>query len=194
MPDVHNRRAFLRAAAAAGVALSAAQLGEVDEALAWAGQAARQPAAPAWAVLTPAQAAVLDAMTSRLLPAVDGRPGAHEAGVVFYIDRALETFNAGARASYAAGVSDLDARAAKAVPGSSGFVSLDAAYRDQLLREIEQTPFFGAVHFDTIVGAFGVPALGGNRDYAGWHLIGMDHQPMFQAPFGYYDADANRSR
>ena len=26
---------------------------------------------------------------------VDGRPGAHEAGVVFFIDKALATFNAG---------------------------------------------------------------------------------------------------
>jgi hypothetical protein len=26
----------------------------------------------------------------------------------------------------------------------------------------------------------------------GWHLLGLEHQMTFQAPFGYYDADANR--
>jgi hypothetical protein len=61
-----------------------------------------------------------------------------------------------------------------------------------VLRDIEQTPFFQAARFDTIVGTFALPASGGNRDYAGWHKIGFDHQPRFQAPFGYYDAEIGK--
>ena len=59
---------------------------------------------------------------------------------------------------------------------------------------IERTPFFQAVRFDTIVGMFALPTWGGNRDYAGWHMLGLEHQPQFQPPFGYYDADANARR
>jgi len=82
-------------------------------------------------------------------------------------------------------------RAAAKAPGAP-FASLTAAQQDDLLREIEKTPFFQAVWFDTIVGTFGLPTWGGNRDYAGWHLLGFEHQPSYQPPFGYYDADINK--
>ncbi len=56
-----------------------------------------------------------------------------------------------------------------------------------MLESIEKTPFFNAVRFDTIVGTFALPTWGGNRDHAGWKMIGLDHQMAYQAPFGYYD-------
>src|SRR6185436_16295123 len=79
MNDLHNRRIFLRAAAAASAAWATADLAHVEEALAWAGHQAGKGDATL-TVLTRAQADVLDALTSRILPSVDGRPGAHEAG------------------------------------------------------------------------------------------------------------------
>jgi gluconate 2-dehydrogenase gamma chain len=190
--DLHNRRAFLRAAAAAGAAWAAADLVQVEDALAWASQQAGSGDAGSLRVLTRAQADVVDALASRILPSVDGRPGAHEAGVIYFIDRALATFNAGQKKLYADGIADLNRRAARKWRDASTFAKLTPAQQDALLRDIEQTPFFQAARFDTIVGAFALPALGGNRDYAGWHMLGFDHQPRFQAPFGYYDADANR--
>ena len=81
MSDFHNRRTFLRAAAAAGAAWATADLVQVEEALAWANQQAAKSDA-AVTTLTKAQADVVDALTSRILPSIDGRPGAHEAGVV----------------------------------------------------------------------------------------------------------------
>jgi gluconate 2-dehydrogenase gamma chain len=195
MDDVHNRRMFLRAAAAAGVAWAAADLAQVEEALAWAGQQARSAKTrgpSSLTVLTKAQADVVDALTSRILPAVDGRPGAHEAGVLFFIDRALSTFNAAQKKLYSDGIADLNGRAARKQNGTAGFAALTAAQQDELLRDIEKTPFFEAARFDTIVGTFALPTRGGNRDYAGWHLLGFEHQPSFQAPFGYYDAETNR--
>ncbi len=75
--------------------------------------------------------------------------------------------------------------------GGASFAALTPAQQDELLREIEQTPFFQAVRFDTLVGTFALPSWGGNRDFAGWRLLGVEHQPFFQAPFGYYDANAN---
>lgn len=192
MDDIHNRRAFLRAAAAAGVAWAAADLVQVEEALAWAAHQAGTGGAAAVSVLTKAQAEVVDALTSRILPSIDGKPGAHEAGVVYFIDRALGTFNAGQKKLYAEGIADLNRRAAGLAKGAASFAALTPAEQDGILRDIEKTPFFQTARFDTIVGTFALPSWGGNRDYAGWHLLGFEHQPRFQAPFGYYDADVNR--
>ena len=192
--DLHNRRAFLRAAVAAGAAWSAADLLAVEDALAWSADQATGQGRGGFTVLAAADADVLDALASRIIPSVDGRPGAHEAGVVFFIDKALATFNSGQKKMYADGVQDLNRRAARKWKGSASFARLTPAQQDELLREIEKTPFFQAARFDTIVGTFALPTWGGNRDYAGWHMLGLEHQPRFQPPFGEYDAEVNRRR
>lgn len=192
--DLHNRRAFLRAAVAAGAAWSAADLVSVEEALAWAADQAAGQGRGGYTVLSATDAQTLDAMTSRIIPSVDGRPGAREAGVVFFIDKSLATFNAGQKKMYASGVQDLNRRAARKWKGSGSFASLTPAQQVELLHEIEKTPFFQAARFDTIVGTFALPAWGGNRDYVGWHMLGLEHQPRFQPPFGDYDADVNRRK
>jgi hypothetical protein len=89
MADLHNRRSFLRAAAAAGAAWAAADLLQVEEALAWAVDQKARPAGGEFWTFTADQARVLDAVASRIFPAIDGRPGAHEAGVVYFIDKSL---------------------------------------------------------------------------------------------------------
>lgn len=214
MIDIQHRRAFLRAAMAAGAAWAAADLGQVEEALAWAAEQAHAPAAPTKqaGALTKAQFDVVEAITARILPAVDGRPGAREAGAVHFIDRALATFNAAQKPLYVEGIAALNARAVKKWPPAGGavrtatsgaaasgttaaaglnFATLTPAQQDALLREIEQTPFFQTVRFDTLIGTFALPSWGGNRDYAGWRLLGVEHRPFFQAPFGHYDANPN---
>ena len=189
--DLLSRRAFLRAAAAAGAAWSAADLLAVEEALAWsAGQAGTTGS---FAALTVGEAETMVALSSRIIPSVDGRPGAREAGVVLFVDRALATFNAGRKKLYADGLQDLNRRAGDTF-NASRFSNLTEAQQDQVIRGIEKTPFFQAVRFDTIVGTFALPAWGGNRDYAGWHMIGLEHQPRFEPPFGAYDVEANRRK
>ena len=191
--DLHNRRAFLRAVAAAGVAWSAADILSVEEALAWsAGQAAAKTSG-GFAALTASEADTIVALSSRIIPSVDKRPGAQEAGVVFFVDRALATFNASQRKMYAEGLQDLNRRAADRFKATT-FSALTAAQQDEVITAIEKTPFFQAVRFDTIVGTFALPTWGGNRDYAGWHMIGLEHQPRFQPPFGAYDVEANRRK
>ena len=187
MLDIQNRRAFLRAAMAAGAAWAAADLLQVEEALAYAVHQTPSAAATAAPALTSAQRAVVESLVGRIIPAVDGRPGAREVGAARFIDRALATFNAGQKAAYTAGLADLNRRAATKQAGAT-FDRLPPAQQDEVLREVEQTPFFQMARFDTIVGTFGLPTYGGNEDHAGWHMIGFDHQPRFQAPFGYYDA------
>jgi gluconate 2-dehydrogenase gamma chain len=177
---------------AAGIGWAAAELTDVESALLWASQQTGGGGTAAFSVLTAGQAEALDAMTSRILPAVDGRPGAREAGVIHFIDRALSTFNRSQRRLYIDGTADLNRRAGARWKDAGRFAALTAPQQDELLRGIETTPFFQAARFDTIVGMFALPSWGGNRDYAGWHLLGLAHQPTFTAPFGYYDAELER--
>jgi gluconate 2-dehydrogenase gamma chain len=192
MSRCDDRRAFLRAAIAAGAAWATADLLHVEEALAFASQQATATTATPTTALTPADATVIEALCSRIIPSVDGRPGARDVGAIHFIDRALATFNASQRPMYVAGAADLNRRARATVSGAASFAALTPAQQDEVIREIEATPFFQAVRVDTIVGTFALPSWGGNRDYMGWHLLGLEHQMTFQAPFGYYDADANR--
>jgi hypothetical protein len=190
--DFHARRAFLKAAVAAGAAWAAADLFEVEDALAFASQQTSANLATQTRALTRAQAEVVSALTSRILPAVDGRPGAGQAGALSFIDRALETFNAAQQPLYTQGIADLNRRAQAKITGAAGFATLTSGQQDEVIREVEATPFFQAVRLDTIVGTFALPSWGGNREYVGWQLLGLEHQMSFQAPFGYYDADVNR--
>jgi gluconate 2-dehydrogenase gamma chain len=191
--DLQNRRAFLRAAAAAGAAWSVADLLSVEDALAWSAEQAAAKSAAGFTALSAAEAETVDALSSRIIPSVDNRPGAHEAGVVFFVDKALATFNSGQRKMYADGLQDLNRRAVEMFNGAT-FSKLSSAQQDQVIRAVDSTPFFQAVRFDTIVGTFALPAWGGNRDYAGWHMIGLEHQARFEPPFGTYDVEANRRK
>lgn len=193
MGDLYNRRIFIRAAAAAGATWAAADLTYVEEALASAAQqAATEKNGAQFTALSPDQAEVIIAMSSRILPSTGGRPGAREAGVVYFIDRSLATFNAAQKMMYTNGVKELNSRAARRWKGATNFAALTATQQDELLREIEKTPFFEAVRFDTIVGMFALPSWGGNRDDAGWHMLGLEHRARFEPPFGYYDAEVNK--
>jgi gluconate 2-dehydrogenase gamma chain len=192
MGDLYNRRVFLRAAAAAGAAWATADVPHVEDALAWTARQLSEQNAPRPSALTASQAKVIAAVAERILPSVDGRPGAREGGVIYFIDRSLSTFNAAQKTLYVDGVKDLNSRAASTGKGTRNFAALTATQQDELLRAIEQTPFFRAVRFDTIAGMFALPSWGGNRDYAGWHMLGMTHQARYEPPFGYYDAEANK--
>src|ERR1700754_533566 len=136
MSSLNDRRAFLRAASAAGVAWAAGDLLRVEEALAWAAQQAQSGAAGPLEALTRSEAEVVDALTSRILPAVDGRPGAREAGVLYFIDRALTTFNAGQKKQYADGIADLNRRAARKRKGAANFAALTPGQQDKILHSI----------------------------------------------------------
>jgi gluconate 2-dehydrogenase gamma chain len=181
-----SRRAFLRSSAGiAGGSLLAFQL-PVFLAVAQAAAAARDAGA-AFLYLQPAEAAVLDAIAARIIPS-DDSPGAREAGVIHFIDQALGSFMADARADLAAGAAMLDTRAA-AVAEGEGFAGLDPERQDALLGEIDTTPFFELMHYLTVAGMFSLPSYGGNRDHAGWKLLGFTHQHVWAPPFGFYDAE-----
>lgn len=141
--------------------------------------------------LTPDETRAMEAVATRIIPPDGETPGAVETGTVRFVDRMLGTpFFAASVPVVRWGLADLDARA-RAVGGKRGFASLDAGQQQVILRQVEHGDFFKAARTLVIIGTFADPSYGGNRGGAGWAMIGIDHQPSYTAPFGYYDAQAD---
>jgi len=86
-----SRRTFLAAAGSAGAALMLTEWAQVEEALAHAAQAVRQVPRPNFTILSATDAATLEAVAERILPATE-TPGATDLGVIHFADRAFGTF------------------------------------------------------------------------------------------------------
>jgi gluconate 2-dehydrogenase gamma chain len=139
------------------------------------------------AFFTDAQAAEVGAMAAQIIP-TDDTPGAREARVVNFIDRALTTFESRQQAAYTQGLKDLDAQTTQLFPGAARFSALPSDQQIQVLTAMERTPFFNLVRTHTITGFFASPVHGGNYDKAGWKLVQYDDSLNHTPPFGYYDA------
>lgn len=190
MPDSVSRREFVAAAGTLGAVWFLADATERSEAVAHAAHQATQ-AQPALSVLTREQAAEVEAFASRIIP-TDDTPGAREAGVVYYIDRGLGTWAKDQQPSFMEGLAKLAQDVGAKFPGQSRLSALTPAQQDEVLKSIEETPFFGAMRVATLAGMFSLPSYGGNRDWVGWKLVGQESALEFKAPFGWYDRPANR--
>jgi gluconate 2-dehydrogenase gamma chain len=140
-----------------------------------------------FAHLTAAEGRTLRAFAAQILPSDNGFPGADEAGAAYFIDRAVGMpFFADSVPVIRSGLADLDARAKTS--GRRDFASASDAEQIAVMRAIEATPFFTMARTLVIIGTLADPSYGGNRDQAGWSLLGLEHRPNFTAPFGWYDA------
>ena len=139
-------------------------------------------------VLTADQAAEIEAAASRIIP-TDDTPGAREAGVIYFIDRALGTFATDSRGDYEKGLSVLQAKTHELFPNTQKFSQATSDQQDTVLKALEEQPIFELILTHTIMGFLADPARGGNRGAVGWKLIGFDDSPAFAPPFGYYDRD-----
>ena len=153
-----------------------------------AGEAAAKSraAGAGWSHLSPAEAATIAALVDQIIPP-DDLPGAAEIGVVHFIDQALGGFLADTASDLKAGLADLDRRAQHVSPRPAGFAALPVADQTLLLQQVENTPFFRQAILLTHCGLFALPSWGGNRNQAGWQLLGFDSRHAWQPPFGYYD-------
>jgi gluconate 2-dehydrogenase gamma chain len=149
-------------------------------------------AQPTLAYFTREQAAEIEAMTARIIP-TDSTPGAREAGVVYFIDKSLTTFAKGQQGLFTEGLKQLATAVQKKVRGQNRLAALTPAQQDDVLRSIERTPFFQNMRFATLTGMLALPSYGGNRDWAGWKLVGQDVVQDYKPPFGYYDDPRNRT-
>jgi hypothetical protein len=148
---------------------------------------------PQLAFFNEAQAAEIDAITAQIIP-TDETPGAREAHCLYFIDRALSTFERGRQSIYVQGLQDLRAKTQQLYPDASKFSALTSEQQIKTLTAIEKTPFFNAVRTHTILGFFSRPMHGGNYDKVGWKLIGYDDSLNHKPPFGYYDAQPQPAR
>jgi gluconate 2-dehydrogenase gamma chain len=131
--------------------------------------------------LNSGDAATIDAFAAQVIPSEEGSPGAREAGVVYYIDRALsgfmrdlqplyrrglETFADLAIARFGKPFADLDDETQRAFVDLVDGIATDSP--DDFAGQ-----FYRVVREHTVQGYFGDPAYGGNRDVAGWKLVGF---------------------
>ncbi len=202
MTSDFSRREFLsRAGGTVSAVWLSAHWPAIVSAAEHAHQAAKSATPPKFQFFTPEEATEIDAITARIIPS-DETPGAREAGVVYFIDRALTTFAVDDQKTYREGLPDLQAKLRVMFPAVATFSRATLEQQDQLLHSVdEQTgpvrrryrsnggSFFQTVRTHTIQGFLIDPDSGGNRDSVGWKLIGRNREHMFQPPFGYYDRD-----
>jgi gluconate 2-dehydrogenase gamma chain len=168
-------------------------------------EAAQSAAPPKLEFLSPEQAKEIDAITACIIP-TDDLPGAREAGAVYFIDRALTTFASDDQKTYRHGLPELLARVQEMFPGVQRFSAATPDQQDQVLHSFDERAepgrrafrrragaqtFFETLRSHTIIAFLIDPDSDrrGNRDGAGWKVIGRDREHMFQPPFGYYDKD-----
>ena len=189
MTEPHtSRREFL----AASGTFAAGWLGSDPQAFFEALAASRAAAGGeqvTYEVLTAEQAADLDAIAVQIIPSDDDLPGAREARVVVFIDRALGGFMANQKDFLLGGLDDLNGRVSERWPAVARFAGLTGEQQHELLTEIEDEPFFESVRFGVITGMFAHPDWGGNYEGAGWKLLGFEPRYAWQPPFGAYDAE-----
>jgi len=138
-----------------------------------------------------AEARVIDAACARIFPADATGPGAHEAGVVIYIDRQLAGPYGRDKYRYTKGpfVESVPEHGyqGKESPREIyraglqllvGFADLTPEQQDDKLRSIESTTFFHMLRSHTIEGMFCDPMHGGNAGMIGWQLIGFPGPQM----------------
>lgn len=151
-------------------------------------QAARSPQPPRLEVLDAATAREIEAIASQIIPSGDS-PGAREAGVIWFIDRALATFDSDRRDEYRKGMEEVQQKRRSMFPESAAVAALTSDQQIALIRAIETTPFFELLRTHTVLGFLGNPSYGGNQGQVGWKHIGFVNRMVWEPPFGYYDAE-----
>lgn len=204
--------------------------------------AAQAQLVPAIEFFNPVEAAMVEALSARILPGTPDDPGAREAGVVYYIDRALAGVHGGyTHKTYTQGPFLVVSEAETAVERTSrtdiyrvletadadivsrygyqsvltpqdiyrrglesvevfaqssfgrSLLDLSEEEQDTLLEAMDAEEatgfdapsgkaFFIKLRNDTLEGMFSDPIYGGNRDMAGWKLIGYPGARGFYTP------------
>jgi gluconate 2-dehydrogenase gamma chain len=203
--DQPDRRSFLlQMSGTAAAAWVSAQWPAVVEAAQHAHDAVSSKVPAKLAVLNAEQARQVQAIASQIIP-TDDLPGAREAGVVYFIDRALMTFAVDARPVYEKGIMSLNRLTRTKYSARTTFADATAEEQEAILTEFiagsahagtrpeivfeGHGDFFQTIRTHTIFGFLADPSAGGNKEYAGWKVVGRDPSTTFSPPYGYYDKD-----
>ena len=204
MNEFSRRRFLARAGAGISAAWVATHWPQMVEAATHAHQAVKAGATYKFEFLKPEEVTEVDAIAARIIP-TDETLGAREAGVIYFIDRALVTFASGDQQKYREGLPQLQNLVHEKLPGVAKFSAATPGQQDELLRIMDESKdqaisrrrnvhsaktFFDAVRIHTLSGFLIDPETGtGNRGGVGWKLINREPEHSFQPPFGYYDKD-----
>jgi gluconate 2-dehydrogenase gamma chain len=204
-----DRRQFLsRGLAALGATWTTAHWPAVLAAADHAHRAAASPETQKFEYLTPEEAKEIAAIASCIIPS-DGTPGAREAGVIYFIDRALVTFSVDDQKTYREGLPAIQKRLKELFPSATVFSVATAEQQETVLESLDQVgsknpprrpranflpgsaaqPLFELIRAHTLAGFLVDPESdrNGNRGGVGWTLIGRLPEHTFQPPFGSYD-------
>jgi len=199
--DSNRRDFFLRSCGGLTAVWLSAHWPALLSAASRAHTAAQSPAAAKLEFFTADQAKEIDAITARIIP-TDETPGAREAGVVYFIDRALTTFAIGSQKTYREGLPEMQARTRETFAALDKFSAATPEQQDQILHSFDEQAagdrrpyrtraagqsFFDTLRLHTIVAFLLDPDAGGDPNGVGWKVIDRERQHMFQPPFGYYD-------
>lgn len=141
-----------------------------------------------WRFLTSEEAATLNALCERIIPA-DQDAGAASAGAVEFIDRQLTGPYRRFRKIYRQGLIAVDRTSTARF--SRSVLQLSAEQSDRLLAEFEagQLPptiwdpvrardFFNLLVAHTMQGFYGDPRHGGNAEAVSWRMLGVPPVPI----------------
>lgn len=191
-PGVSRRSFLVGLSAGAGAAWVAANWPAILAAQEHAHRAAASRAPVKFEFFTPEQAKEVEAIAAQIIPS-DELPGAREARVIYFIDRALMTFDQDQQKVYREGLPKLQEALRQQFPAASKFSAATPEQQIAVLKTIEKSEFFETVRGHTVMGFLCDPTRGGNFDKAGWKLIGFEDTFQHEPPFGYYDRDAHGS-
>jgi len=207
IPDFDRRQFLTRSLAALGVTWTSAHWPSVLAAAEHAHKSAAAPAPEKFEFFTLGEAKEVEAIASCIIPS-DGTPGAREAGVVFFIDRALVTFSSDHQKTYRDGLPGVQKRLKELFPSATLFSAATPEQQQAVLESLDDSgpnsaprrnfrpgsagqPLFEVVRAHTIAGFLIDPDSDrrGNREGVGWTVIGRDLSHTFQPPFSAIDKD-----
>lgn len=138
--------------------------------------------------LTAAEAVEVEAIANRIVPGGD-TPGAVDAHAINFIDNALGSFWAAQLPAFRTGLAEFSSAFSDHSMTAMPFSAASEARQTAFLHTVDETPFFLAVRRLTVLGMLALPKYGGNHEYSGWNLIGVENRHFWTAPFGFYDQD-----
>jgi Gluconate 2-dehydrogenase subunit 3 len=199
--DLNRRDFLLRSCSCLTAVWISARWPALLSAATHARNAAQSPTPPKLEFFTAAEAIEIDAISARFIP-TDETPGAREAGVTYFIDRALTTFALDDQKAYREGLPQIQTKTRELFPSLDKFSAAAPEQQDQILHAFDEPPeaqrrpnrpraagqdFVETLRTHTIVAFLLDPDAGGDPNGIGWKVIGREREHIFQPPFGYYD-------
>jgi gluconate 2-dehydrogenase gamma chain len=186
--DISRRLFLMRSCAGVGAAWLYARWPDILAAQQHAHKAASSDAPVKLEFFTPDQALEIEAVAAQIIP-TDDSPGAREARVIYFIDRALMTFDSDKQPLYKKGLLELQAKSKNPFLGTKKFSELKPESQIKTLKGMQTTPFFQQVRSHTIIGFLSNPEYGGNYNQIGWKHMGFEDSFVHKPPFGFYDRE-----